>query len=155
MTAQEPVLRDIHLPAEPGWWPPAPGWWVLAGLALLAALWLWRVHARRRRLQRQRRALHAELDAARAAPDAAAQVAAISLLLRRVAKRHAPHALALRDEAWLRFLDAGDATRPFSNGPGRLLLDGPYRPAIAPEDADALARVVRARLDAFVEPAHA
>lgn len=23
-------LRDIHVPAELGWWPPAIGWWVLA-----------------------------------------------------------------------------------------------------------------------------
>jgi hypothetical protein len=30
-----PQLRDIHLPAEPAWWPPAPGWWALAVIALL------------------------------------------------------------------------------------------------------------------------
>ena len=28
-------LRDLHLPMEPGWWPPAPGWWVIAVLMLL------------------------------------------------------------------------------------------------------------------------
>ncbi len=37
-------LRDIHLPPEPGFWPPAPGWWLLAllvaGLLLAGALWL-------------------------------------------------------------------------------------------------------------------
>ena len=29
-------LRDLHLPAEVGWWPLAPGWWVL--IAIVAAL---------------------------------------------------------------------------------------------------------------------
>ena len=28
-------LRDIHLPAEVGWWPPAIGWWVLALIVLI------------------------------------------------------------------------------------------------------------------------
>lgn len=151
MTTPGPVLRDIHLPAEPSWWPPAPGWWVLAALALLGLAWALRVLARKRRLQRARRVLHAELAQAReAAPDGAAQVAAMSMLLRRIAKRYAPDALTLRDDEWLRFLDGGDATQPFSQGPGRLLLDGPYRPRIGQEEADALANVVGERLDAFV-----
>lgn len=151
MTTPGPVLRDIHLPAEPSWWPPAPGWWVLAALALLALAWLWRRHAHKRLLRRAQRRLHEELEHARAgAADGASQVAAVSMLLRRVAKRYAPAALALRDEAWLQFLDGGDASRPFSQGAGRLLLDGPYRPRIDQADADALANLVRKRLDAFV-----
>ena len=75
------------------------------------------------------------------------------MLLRRVAKKHAPAALLLRDDEWLRFLDAGDAARPFSEGPGRLLLDGPYRPRVDAAEADALAHVVQRRLDAFIAPA--
>ncbi len=30
-----PLLRDIHEPATPGWWPPAVGWWVLAVLVIV------------------------------------------------------------------------------------------------------------------------
>lgn len=158
MTAA-PVLRDIHLPAEPSWWPPAPGWWVLAALAALALAWWLRRLARARRLQRARRALRDELERLRAeAHDGAAQVAAMSMLLRRAASRYAPHAVTLRDDDWLRFLDGPDETRPFTEGAGRLLLDGPYRRQIDARDADALADAVRARLDSFVTaggpPAH-
>jgi hypothetical protein len=146
-----PVLRDIHLPAAPSWWPPAPGWWALAALVAIALAWLLRRHLHARRMQRARRALQREFDRLRAdAPDGASQVAAMSLLLRRAAKRYAPAALALRDGDWLRFLDADDASQPFSRGAGRVLADGPYRPRVAQEDADALAPIVRKRLDLFV-----
>lgn len=157
--ATGPVLRDIHLPPEPSWWPPAPGWWLLAALSLLLLAWIaWRA-LRLRRLARARRLLQREFEAARTAHPsqsaAAEQVAALSLLLRRAAKQHSPHAVRLRDEDWLAFLDADDPAQPFRRGAGRLLLDGPYRPQVAPEDADALARAVRARLDRFVTVSHA
>lgn len=149
-----PVLRDIHLPVEPAWWPPAPGWWLVAALVALGLAWLLRRYAQARRLQRARRALREEMDRLRAeAPDGAAQVAAMSMLLRRAAKRYAPDALTLRDAEWLRFLDGNDAAQPFSQGAGRLLLDGPYRPRIEQEEADALTDAVRKRLDAFVSEA--
>ena len=32
------ALKDIYLPVEPHWWPPAPGWWITAAL-ILAVLW--------------------------------------------------------------------------------------------------------------------
>ncbi len=32
-------LRDIKLPAEPGFWPLAPGWWVVIVLLLLLLIW--------------------------------------------------------------------------------------------------------------------
>lgn len=159
MNAQAgPVLRDIHLPPEPSWWPPAPGWWILATLLLLLCAWLLRRVLRQRRLLLARRMLRREFEAACAAhpspTDAAAQVAALSLLLRRATRRYAPQALALRDEDWLAFLDGDDAAQPFRCGAGRLMLDGPYRPRVAPAEADALAQAVRTRLDRFVTPDH-
>jgi len=129
MSTAGPVLRDIHLPPAPSWWPPAPGWWLLAVLLVFAVLWLLRRWRRRVRLQRQRELLRREWqrawDAHPPAREPAALVAALSLLLRRSARRYAPHALSLQGEPWLDFLDGDDAAQPFRRGPGRLLLDGP------------------------------
>ena len=153
-----PVLRDIHLPPEPSWWPPAPGWWGVAVLLLAVSVWLFLRWRRARRLARARAQLHLEwqrvIEAHPADADAAARVAGLSLLLRRAARRYAPHALGLRDEAWLDFLDADDPRRPFRDGAGRLLIDGPYRPRVAAEEASALADLVRLRLDRFVTVSH-
>lgn len=144
-----PALRDIHLPPEPAWWPPAPGWWLLAGLVLVALFLLGRAWLHHRQRQRERRVLRREFARA-AALGGAEQVAALSALLRRAAQRHAPQAMALRDEDWLAFLDADDPAQPFRRGPGRLLLEGPYRARVDTADAAALAAVVQARLDRFV-----
>jgi hypothetical protein len=151
--AAGPVLRDIHVPLDAPWWPLAPAWWLLIAVLLVALafashrVWrAWRVARLRRVLLRA----HDELAAAHAAPDdGAALVAGLSLLLRRASKRHAPQALRLRDEDWLAFLDGGDPARPFREGPGRLLLDGPYRARIDAHDAQALSALVRERLARF------
>jgi hypothetical protein len=137
-------LRDIHLPAEPSWWPPAPGWWLLALLLIavlafaLRRLWRWQ------RARRRQRALDAEFAAATALPDALARLTALSQLLRRAARLRSPAAAALPGLEWLRFLDqtlAQDAATPpnfYSAGPGRMLLDGPFRPAISDAEVSAL-----------------
>lgn len=158
--AAGPVLRDIHLPAAPPWWPPAPGWWILAALALAALAWFaWRMRHRAQQARRRRllaRAWRELLERHPAERDPAALVAGLSELLRRTARLHAPHALALQGEAWLAFLDGADARRPFRDGPGRLLLDGPYRPAVPAAEARSLAQLVADRLPRFVEErAHA
>jgi hypothetical protein len=124
------VLRDIHQPPAPSLWPPAPGWWLLFALVLvlIAAAWVW--HHRK---QRKQRAIARLFDAAIAhAQSLPAQVAAMSELLRRAARRRDPQADKLQGEAWLAFLDAGDPGRRFSQGAGRLLLEGGFR-----RDADA------------------
>ncbi len=39
---QDPLagLKDIHLPPQPGWWPPAWGWWLVAILLLTIIIFL-------------------------------------------------------------------------------------------------------------------
>ena len=155
MTANLPGLRDIHLPPSPGWWPPAPGWWVLAGLLLVATLWIARRLLRMRlRHRRIRDALRA-YDAALANADAAStRIAAASECLRRAAKLHKPSAALLEGDAWLRFLDGDDPEKPFSHGDGRLLRDGGFRRSVDEDIAPALA-LARARFVHLLEHADA
>ena len=136
-------LKDLHPGVAPGWWPPAPGWWALAVvvLALSLALGAWW-----RRRQRRRRAIAALFDATlAAAPTPVAQVAAMSELLRRAARRVDPHADRLEGDDWLRFLDAGLPSPTFLQGPGALLRDGAFRPEVDPAEVAALRDVARRR----------
>jgi hypothetical protein len=155
--AAGPELRDIHLPPAPSWWPPAPGWWLLAALLLVVAALLARWSWRRLRERRWRARVRAELEriaATHAAqPDPQRLAAEVSQLLRRAARLIDPAAGALRDDAWLAFLDrqlppAQAAAEPFRTGAGRCLLDAPYRragdPAAHALDARALLELVRA-----------
>ena len=122
-------LRDIHLPPEPSWWPPAPGWWLLALVVAIAMFFAGRYLWRSWRQRQRRRALNAEFDAVLALADAQTRLAGISQLLRRAARQTDPASTTLSGEAWLVFLDRalGESQPAFSHGPGRTLLDGPYR----------------------------
>jgi len=135
------VLRDVHVPASPSFWPPAPGWWVVFAIFALSvagiAAWRFAVRRRRRRWQHW-------FDAASEAYSAADQVAAMSERLRRAARRVDPAADRLEGEAWLQFLD-GRRGQAFSQGPGRLLLDGGYRRDVPPAELAAATAVARAR----------
>lgn len=128
----EPLpLRDIHLPQAIGWWPPAIGWW-LAPLALLGvvALLIWLVRRWRRvtPIKLARKELDALANAADLAPDE--KLRRLSILLKRVALAtyDREQVAGLTGEAWLSWLDASLGEPRFSQGPGRLLMDAPYRP---------------------------
>jgi hypothetical protein len=150
MAATTLVLRDIHQPGAPPWWPPAPGWWILAGvlLAVVVAVAWWR----RRRARREHMIVALFEDTLAAAGTAPARVAAMSELLRRASRRRDTSADRLQGEAWLAFLDGGDAARHFSHGPGRLLLDGGYRPDLPAEQVAALEPLARARFLDWMRP---
>lgn len=152
MDPAELVLRDIHLPPEPSWWPPAPGWWVLTLLLVLALVWLWRTLARARARQRRRIAIEAELSQALAPAEPSAQLALLSQLLRRAARHSDPRAVTLHGEDWLHFLDGSAPDQPFSRGPGRILLDGPFRGGIDHPHIAALLPILRTRYRQLLEP---
>jgi hypothetical protein len=137
------VLRDIHQPPPPPWWPPAPGWWLLGGLLLLLA-GAWSLLAWRRR--RRRMALARLFDAqVAAAATPAAQVAAMSELLRRAALQRDPRAATLQGDAWLGFLDDGNVPPLFAGDAGRVLLEGGFRAEVDPAAIEALRPLARQR----------
>ena len=137
-------LRDIHLPAPIGGWPPAPGWWLLLfGIPVLALLlvWLWRFL---RRETPKKLALRELESIANDRGDSEGKARRLAILLRRTALSVYPReeVAGLVGEAWLAFLDAPLQRKPvwrkgFSAGPGRMLLEAPYRRE-APADLDAL-----------------
>jgi hypothetical protein len=137
-------LRDIHLPEPISWWPPALGWWlVMAGVIvlLLAAVI---INKRHRQPARSIKSIsHTQFrklcDAYRQHEDAHRLVQELSMLLRRISISLCPRAAAagLTGEAWLQFLDRIAGSDQFMQGPGRVLIDAPYRP-LAEVDTEAL-----------------
>ena len=143
MNAPDLVLRDIHLAPATPWWPPAPGWWLVFGaIALALAAWVFFLQRRRAR----RRAI-ARLfdDALAAAHTPAAQVAAMSELLRRAARRRDPAADRYVGDAWRAHLDHGAKQRLFDDDAGALLVDGAFRRDVDPAAVAALRERARRR----------
>ena len=137
------VLRDVHEGLAPAWWPPAPGWWMVLGAVVAVAAWFaWRALRRRRRRAMILR-LFDETVAQAATPSM--QVAAMSELLRRAARRKHANADTLDGEDWLRFLDAGLPQPVFAAGAGALLRDGGFRADVSAHEAEALRIIARER----------
>lgn len=146
MAAPQIVLRDIHQAIAPAWWPPAPGWWIVAAIVVLIAAAVWIL---RRRKIHQVRELEAMFDnTVDAAVTPAAQVRAMSELLRRAARRKQGDADTYDGEAWLRFLDSGYRVPVFETDAGRMLVDGAFRPDVDAADVRALRGIARTR---FIE----
>ena len=153
MNPSGPELRDIHLPADPSWWPPAPGWWILFVLAIVLLVWAalgWRRRLRERRWrQRILAGLESIASRQKTQPDPVRLAGEISHLLRRASRLIDPAASALRGEKWLEFLDATLATTEFTQGAGRVILEGPYQRQTT-MDADALIDLTRRWLSCVV-----
>ena len=145
-------LRDLHLPEQPGLWPPAPGWWLLAvvGVALIVYLVLRirRARQRARPFDRAVVALDGLLTDTRAQRLSARDFAdAVNALLKRAlihgARRN--DAAPLTGVAWLQYLDRVADSNAFTRGPGASLGEDRFAPDVA-VDADALHRVARGAL---------
>lgn len=146
-------LRDIHLPAEPAWWPPAPGWWLIAVMLTAAAAWLaWRAYTRyrRRRPLRQAQRLYEDLYQRYCQGELSrrAYLHETNELIKRVLIHGLGEHRARRasGESWLALLDSHLQTAEFSSGPGRALGNSRFRPPSAgaqPHEDDAVADLHR------------
>ena len=139
--ASDPLaqLRDIHMPGAIGWWPLAPGWWIIATLLLAVfatTIWLgWRT----RRQNRYRRLALKQLEQSNPdSDDPQRYLQAVNQLLKQTLLS-APQpvaAMGLTGSQWLAYLNRSGNTTLFSEGAGRLLLEGPYLPPSAVDTID-------------------
>ena len=137
------ALRDIHLPGEISFWPPAPGWWILVALIIAAVaggIWLYR-HNRQLKLSATRMAREQlQLIVARyqSDKDPLELIQQLSVLLRRLSISLYPRTevASLTGQAWLEFLDRQSAQQNFSTGSGRLLSEAPYRRTVDAAEAE-------------------
>ena len=153
-------LRDVHMPADPSWWPPAPGWWLIAAAAIALLVWLtfkllqaWQARA----AIREARTLHlnnlarfqeGEIDEKRYT-DITNELLKRLLVVAMGRTQLAP----LSGQAWLEALDVSSDSDQFTAGPGSAL--GDIRYSKTPEvDVEGLHNVVTALLGK-VKPAGA
>lgn len=140
-------IRDVHLPPAPAAWPPGPLAWLLIALAVVALVGiLWWFSRVIRRVIRRRRWLAAFDQAVAEGETGPGRLAAASKMLRRLALAVDPQAAVSREDAWLRWLDGRDQSRPFSSGAGRLFELGPFRAEVDDAAAEEALQVARRRL---------
>jgi hypothetical protein len=113
-------LRDIKLPAEPGFWPLAPGWWLLIAILLVLFVWLaviwYRHHLKKRRWLEINQQLSEIEFAYQQNQDSQQLLAQISVFLRRFVKfqLHQDQATTLAGDSWIAYLNQFDNSNPFA-----------------------------------------
>lgn len=131
-------LRDLALPSELPFWPPAPGWWIVAGAALAAVAILAIAAAARHRRNAYRREALRLLDTV--------EPGGISTVLKRAALAAWPReeVAALTGADWLAFLDRTGRTTAFDQGDGRHIETLAFGGAVDAASADAARIAARA-----------
>ena len=152
MESEDPLsqLADIHLPDPVGFWPLAPGWWVLIGILVLILIWLLVLGLRRLLWKKRLQVAQRELDKAISSyqeklandPGEANQAGLdylyeVNKVLNRVAlytdAGHTRDIAKLSGSAWLKYLDQSYGGTDFTQGAGKVLAEGQYRPIFAGE----------------------
>ena len=152
MDPEQIPLRDLHLPDAISWWPLAPGWWIVLGLALIVIGFVLQRYLERRARNSARREALRQLDDLlndyESHRNVVSFAARVSELLRRAMLAYAPrqNIAGLTGEDWLAWLDRDLAHPQFVAGPGRALLELPYRnPDSDTIDADVYSLVTAVR----------
>lgn len=113
-------LRDIKLPAEPGFWPLAPGWWVLIVISLVVLAWFCIKWYRHQQKKKRWQAIDQQLSRIEFTysqeQDAQQLLTELSAFLRRFVKYQLNQSTAtsLAGEEWINFLNQDDPKQPFS-----------------------------------------
>ena len=96
-------LRNIHLPADIGWWPLAPGWYIVAILVITSlSILAWMLHRYIKR-NRYRKVLLKELQTASKNGEPISQLA--NALMRRASREaYGLEKVSLHGEQWQLFL---------------------------------------------------
>lgn len=140
-------LRDIMLPAEPGFWPLAPGWWVLIVLMVVVLGWLslkwFRHHRKKKRWQTINEQLSEIEFSFRQKQDSQRLLTELSAFLRRFVKYQLKQttATSLAGNDWITYLDQYDSSKPFSKHQ-QALTQGPFQ-ANCDYDAEGLLNTTR------------
>jgi len=126
-------LKDIHLPATIGWWPPAPGWWLSVVLSIFLFIFIAYLYKRLTRKNAIKSAQKLLQHIKRQPIDSRQTLTELSALLRRAAisTGNRNEIASLNGQAWLEYLDRTMPDAPFSQGVGRCLADAHYRPSSA------------------------
>ncbi len=131
--AQQLPLRDVHLPAEPGFWPLAPGWWILAAVLIILLVWFgirwYRYRQRHKKWQRMRGLLLAIQHQHQSHREDVRFVRDVSNLLRRFTRHELndPAAAGLSGDPWIAFLNL-DLSEPVFDGFKKTLNSDLYQP---------------------------
>ncbi|MEP2706393.1 MAG: DUF4381 domain-containing protein [Roseibium sp.] len=129
------LLAPVPEPAPVSMVPQTAGWiWLGLGLLAVLAAIIWNIRIHRKKNAYRRQALE-ELKTS-------ADTAGIAQILRRTALVAYPRAnvASLNGDAWLSFLDNSYSGNGFSNGPGKLIADGPYQRDVEATNLVPLAR---------------
>lgn len=131
-------LKDIHLPTDSLWWPPAPGWWLLLVLLILMGLLLLKMLPKilaRLRHKPIKTASLRELNRIRQIAtgeqgDERELIRALSVLLRRTVISYGARATdaSLSGEKWINRLNQISEEPCFSGEQCNALTQGQYQP---------------------------
>jgi hypothetical protein len=149
---QDLPIRDIHLPEQISWFPPAMGWWLLIIFVPIVSYFF--IALIQRLLQKTAikdakkllKKLHINENLT-----PLEKVIELSSLLRRVAisSDSKTNVGGLTGRAWLDYLDQSLKDAPFKNGVGRCLADAPYQKELSPDvDLTALFELAKMWLNA-------
>jgi uncharacterized protein DUF4381 len=142
-------LRDVHLPPDPSWWPPAFGWWLVALILLSTMVWAcWQLLKAYKNRAPSRAAQSQLMDLYHR--HQAGEISAVEYLhtgnelLKRLMVRayQQTRYASLSGDAWLQVLDEVSGTSKFTSGAASVL--GNSRFSAAPEvDVEELHRALQ------------